>query len=122
MDRQTRGRHGEHLAKCYLLKHKLSLVEENFRCRWGEIDLIMRDGNTLVFIEVRFRRSGSRVDARASVDTHKQRKLCRAAAIYMAGQSGPQPDARFDVVAVSDNNGTARVEDWIRNAFECTAL
>ncbi len=107
-----RGREAEQLAFEYLGRHGLTNVERNYRCRFGEIDLIMRDGQTLVFVEVRMRVSGSFGGARESIDTHKQRKLMAAARHYI-GSTGKIPDCRFDAVLL---NGDSQVE-WIKNAF-----
>eukprot|EP00494_Astrolonche_serrata_P015673 UN15825 len=83
MDKQLRGRHFESLAKQYLLERNLQLVQENYHCRWGEIDLVMRDDTAIVFVEVRYRGPGSKVDALSSVDRRKQKKLCNAGLMYL---------------------------------------
>jgi len=106
------GRDAEQLAFEYLRRHGLTKVERNYRCRFGEIDLIMRDGQTLVFVEVRMRASGSFGGAPESIDAHKQRKLLSAARHYI-GSIGKIPDCRFDAVLL---NGDSQVE-WIKNAF-----
>jgi len=106
------GREAEQLAFDYLRRHGLTKVERNYRCRFGEIDLIMRDGQTLVFVEVRMRASSSFGGARESIDKRKQRKLVSAAQHYI-GSIGKIPDCRFDAVLL---NGDSRVE-WIKNAF-----
>lgn len=107
-----RGREAEEQAFDYLRRHGLTEVERNYRCRFGEIDLIMRDGRTLVFVEVRMRASGAFGGAPASIDARKQRKLLSAARHYI-GSKGKIPDCRFDAVLL---NGDNRLE-WIRNAF-----
>ena len=89
------------------------MVDKNYRCRHGEIDLIMHDGDSLVFVEVRYRRSESFGGALASVDAHKQRKLISTAAHYLQAK-GQRCAARFDVVAVGAN----RQIDWVPNAFD----
>jgi len=90
----------------------LRLLERNYRCRRGEIDLVMREGNTLVFVEVRFRASPSFGTLAETVNIHKQRRLAAAAAYYLRHHP-TKLACRFDVVAVSGNNHI----DWIRNAF-----
>lgn len=107
-----RGRHAEQLAFEFLRGQGLTKVERNYRCRFGEIDLIMRDGQTLVFVEVRLRASRSFGGARESIDAHKQRKLLSAARHYI-GSLDKLPECRFDAVLL---NGDTEVE-WIRNAF-----
>jgi putative endonuclease len=87
-------------------------IARNHRCRQGEIDLVMRDGDTLVFVEVRYRR-GERFGTPAeTVDRHKQRRLVAAAGHYLQGHPSPLP-CRFDVVAIG---GGDRIE-WLKNAF-----
>ncbi len=107
-----RGLEAEELAFDYLRRQGLTGVERNYRCRFGEIDLIMRDGQTLVFVEVRMRASKAFGGAQESIDARKQRKLLAAARHYI-GALGRIPDCRFDAVLL---NGDSRVQ-WIRNAF-----
>jgi putative endonuclease len=107
-----RGLEAEALAFDYLCRQGLIEVERNYRCRFGEIDLIMRDGSTLVFVEVRMRASSAFGGASESIDARKQRKLLSAARHYI-GSKGTIPDCRFDAVLL---NGDSRIE-WIRNAF-----
>jgi len=106
------GSEKEQLGCRYLEGRGLRLVARNYRCRHGEIDLVMRDGDTLVFVEVRFRRSTRFGGAASSVDGHKQQRLAAAAGHYL--QSHPSPLAcRFDVLAI----GAADQIDWIKDAF-----
>ncbi len=91
----------------------LKLVERNYRCRFGEIDLIARDGNTLVFVEVRMRTSDKFGGAAASITAAKRGKLTRSARCYLAGLRHP-PACRFDALLVS---GPQRAVEWIKNAF-----
>ena len=110
--RQLSGRHGEDQALEHLQRRGLTLVARNFQCRRGEIDLIMQDGDTLVFVAVRKRAPGRHGDAAASVTPRKQARLVAAAEFYLQRFRQP-PACRFDVVAI---DGTAL--DWIRNAIE----
>lgn len=106
------GSEKEQLGCRYLEGRGLRLVARNYRCRHGELDLVMRDGDTLVFVEVRFRRSTRFGGAAQSVDGHKQQRLAAAAGHYL--QSHPSPLAcRFDVLAI----GAADQIDWIKDAF-----
>lgn len=109
---QSLGERAEQQAKAFLQHKGLTIESHNYRCRTGEIDLIMRDGETLVFVEVRFRRNTDYGGALTSVDTRKQQKLTRAANHYLM-TSGWQGPCRFDVVGIDAGSET----QWIRNAF-----
>jgi putative endonuclease len=106
----TRGREAESLAARYLEDKGLRLVERNFRVRGGEIDLICRDGKTLVFVEVRLRSRSDFGGAGASITASKRRRIILAARHYLAGK--PDCDCRFDCV-LSDGGQL----EWIRHAF-----
>jgi putative endonuclease len=110
--KQEQGKSWEEAAQAYLERHGLSLIESNFRCKLGEIDLIMRDGPMLVFVEVRQRAAGSQVAAAASISPAKIRRLVRAAQFYLQ-QLKRLPPCRFDVVAID-----GRSFEWIRNAID----
>lgn len=106
-------------AAHFLCAQGMSLLQRNFQCKLGEIDLIMREGNTLVFVEVRFRRSNSHGHACATVDWRKQRKLQRAAQVFLL-RSGlrDQLPCRFDVLGITrDPLSGALTFDWIPAAF-----
>jgi putative endonuclease len=105
----------EKAALRYLMRHGLRLVARNYRCRLGEIDLIMREGNALVFVEVRLRKPSSFANAAESITSAKQRKLMAAAKHYLAGQSSPPP-CRFDAVLFSDEEG--HDIRWLKNIIE----
>ncbi len=107
-----RGLEAEEMAFDYLRRQGMTAVERNYRCRFGEIDLIMREGQTLVFVEVRMRASNAFGGAEESIDARKQRKLLATARHYMGAQ-GTIPDCRFDAVLL---NGDSDIQ-WIRNAF-----
>ena len=110
------GGRAEDFACGYLLKHGLKLVTRNFRCRSGEIDLIMTDDDCLVFVEVRFRMSNRITRAIHTVDIHKQRKIIRTASLYVARQRRFALTAmRFDVIGICGDE-TEPVE-WIKDAF-----
>jgi len=111
------GRWAEQVAMAHLLAHGLQLLARNYRCRFGEIDLVMRDSPTLVFVEVRFRQSQRFGRGADTVTQAKQRKLIATARHYLAGITRhPLPPCRFDVVSVSRPNYEPQFE-WIRNAF-----
>jgi putative endonuclease len=109
------GEQAEHSAARYLLKQGLKPVAQNYRCRFGEIDLIMQDGMTLVFVEVRLRRNAAFGGAAASIDTHKQQRLIRTAQQYL-GSLAHTPPCRFDAVLLDDAQGGGL--RWLKNAFE----
>jgi putative endonuclease len=117
------GQSGERDAEAFLVNQKLRLIERNYRCRSGEIDLIMIDPNpddaeeVLTFIEVRLRGAGARTNALESIDQGKQRRLISAARHFLMDTS-PQWDrhpCRFDVVAWDSANDRPI---WVTNAFE----
>lgn len=110
--KQEQGRKWENAAQLYLQRHGLVLVEANFRCKLGEIDLIMREGATLVFVEVRQRAAGAQVSAAASISPAKIRRVVRAAQVYLQ-RCTRMPPCRIDVVAIDGG----RIE-WIRNAID----
>lgn len=110
----TRGREAETLAAQYLTRHGLRIIARNFRIRGGEIDLVCRDGRTLVFVEVRLRSRGDFGGAAASITPGKQRRIILAARHYLAGQS--DCDCRFDCVLLDGQ----RLE-WLKNAFSADA-
>ena len=114
------GIKAEDFAQQYLEQQGLALVERNFRCRLGEIDLIMRENNTLVFVEVRYRRNRDFGGPIISVSPRKQHKLRATAKIYL--QNNPlaaKATVRFDVLGIL---GTEHTVEWIKNAIEDTAL
>lgn len=107
------GQSAEARAEAFLITQGLASVARNWRCRFGEIDLIMQDGKTRVFVEVRLRSRSDFGGAAASVTPAKQRKLLAAARQYLSGLK-TLPPCRFDVIAL-DAGGAP---DWIRNAFD----
>lgn len=109
------GKLAEQWAAQYLQQQGLQPVAQNYRSRFGEIDLIMQDGRTLVFIEVRLRRSADFGGAAASIDGHKQQRIIRTAQQYLASLAHTPP-CRFDVVLMDDAQG--KQAQWLRNAFE----
>lgn len=112
------GAHYESEALAHLQRAGLALVARNYHCRFGELDLVMREEGVVVFVEVRYRRSrghGSGVD---SVDASKRAKLVRAAAAFLADHPRlADATCRFDVLAIG-GSPEAPVFDWRRNAFE----
>jgi len=107
------GDHAEQIAAAYLQDQGLALIESRYRCRWGEIDLILRDRDTLVFAEVRLRRSKTFGGAAYSVDRRKQERIIATARHYLT--SARESACRFDVVLL-ERIDPPRIE-WIRDAF-----
>jgi len=108
-----RGVSTEQLACEHLQASGLHLLHQNYRLKMGEIDLIMRDGDIIVFVEVRYRKTALYGGALLSIDPRKQARIIRTAQHYLQYRA-PNAQARFDVVAVEGDNDI----NWIKNAFE----
>ena len=106
------GKNAEDKAYDYLLSKGLKPVCRNYRCKQGELDLVMRDGNALVIVEVRYRKSVVYGSALESVTYTKQTKIIAATQHYLSTEPIDCP-IRFDVVAISGNAGI----EWVKNAF-----
>lgn len=109
------GKQSELWAAQYLQQQGLKLLAQNYRSHFGEIDLIMRQGDTVVFVEVRQRSNAGYGGAAGSIDSHKQHRLILTAQHYLAKQAHIPP-CRFDAVLM-DNAEGSNVE-WIKNAFD----
>jgi putative endonuclease len=109
--KQQEGQSGEDQALAHLQQQGLMLIMRNFRCKTGEIDLIMRDQQTLVFVEVRKRAPGSLVSAVDSITPAKQRRVWLTAQFYLQRFATP-PACRIDVVAID-----GREVIWLKNAI-----
>ncbi|HEX2932858.1 MAG TPA: YraN family protein [Candidatus Binatia bacterium] len=117
--KQELGKEGERVAEQYLKKKGYKLIERNYRCAGGELDLIVLDRRVVVFVEVKTRTGqgfGSPIEA---VEFHKQRKMIQAAQYFLTDKKLHQRDARFDVIGVSWP-GREPVVEHIENAFELT--
>lgn len=116
--RQKIGQRAEDIAADYLRTQGLEILERNYRRRLGELDIIARQGNTLVIAEVRTRATDRYGGAAASVNVGKQRRLIRAAAQLLQQRKNlTHLRVRFDVVAVSATDTQTPHVDWIRHAF-----
>jgi putative endonuclease len=111
-DKQILGQAAEDEALAYLQHHGLTLLERNFRCKGGEIDLVMQECRALVFVEVRKRADRRHGGAAASVTAAKQRRLIIAAQVYLQRFTAP-PACRFDVIAIDGDALT-----WLKNAID----
>lgn len=117
--RQT-GQMGEDEAARHLIAKGLTVLERNVRLRAGEIDIVARDGDEIVFVEVRSRRTRTMGTALESVDARKQRKLIQLARIYLAARGLHDAPSRFDVVAITwESPLTTPHIEHITNAFHC---
>jgi len=115
---QPRGRFWEQTAESFLNNNGLKTLNRNYRCRLGEIDLVMLDRNTLVFTEVRYRGNDGYGSGAESVNLGKQRRIIRVAQSYLQQHSQhPLIACRFDVVSIGRKNGKTEL-NWIRNAFQ----
>lgn len=110
--KQLAGDAGEERARAWLERQGLKTVERNFRCKGGEIDLVMQDGAALVFVEVRKRARGGFGGAAASVTPRKQARLVIAAQTFLLRYRN-LPPCRFDVVAIDGD-----VLEWLKNVIE----
>ena len=112
-----RGRHCEAVAERWLSAHGLVTIARNFTVRGGELDLVMAEGTTVVFIEVRFRKSGRFMGALESVTPAKQARVAHAAAVWLQlNPSLAERVCRFDVVGIEGDGDHPRIS-WIKHAF-----
>ena len=112
------GRDAERLAERFLTRRGLIVVARNYRCRRGEIDLVMRDADTLVFVEVRRRTSRTFGGGLGSIDRRKRVRLVAAAELFLTvNRIGDDRPCRFDVVAIDGPSRRATIE-WVRDAFD----
>jgi len=116
MNRKAIGDIAEQRACEYLQRQGLKLLRRNFRCRGGEIDLIMQHGDSLVFIEVRYRRHTAFGRAAETVSSLKQNRIIRCAQFYINRFQCWNSAARFDVVSLEGDRNQLQI-DWIADAF-----
>lgn len=117
VDRHARGRHAEDAARAYLTRAGLREVAANANYRGGELDLVMRDGDCIVFVEVRYRRSFAFGGGAASVDSGKRRKLVLAAQSFLVEhREHSHAPCRFDVIEASGDPATPEIR-WLKDAF-----
>ncbi|HTN34074.1 MAG TPA: YraN family protein [Marinobacter sp.] len=116
--RKALGNHFECVAARYLASRGVRILEQNVYNRGGEIDLIGRESDTLVFFEVRYRGSGSLVDAAGSVNYPKQRRLLKAVSFYLHRHGLWDTVCRIDVIAISPGTIKKYRVQWIKNAIQ----
>jgi putative endonuclease len=117
MNRKRIGEHAESLACGYLKRRGLRLLSRNFRCRRGEIDLIMRDGDSLVFVEVRYRKLTHFGHPTETVSRIKQTRIIHCARYYMHIHHSWNEPARFDVISIEGKVNDMKIE-WLSDAFQ----
>jgi putative endonuclease len=113
---QLQGKKAEDFALDFLSQQKMTCITRNFYSKSGEIDLVMKDQEFLIFVEVRYRRSQTYGSALSTVDWRKQQKIIKTANYFLLKNPHYQTlPARFDVVGISGNSMQA---EWIKNAFQ----
>lgn len=117
-DNKTLGVRGETIAAAYLKGQKFTIIERNFRCKAGEVDIIARDGNSFVFVEVKTRSNLSFGPPQLALTPFKQRQISKAALTWLAMKKLFGANARFDVIAILLPDHEVPVIDHIRNAFD----
>ncbi|MBS9777795.1 MAG: YraN family protein [Gammaproteobacteria bacterium] len=114
---QQRGQHAEKFAKQYLQQQGLRFITQNYHSRFGEIDLIMKETKTIIFIEVRCRRANAQVTALESISPQKIKKIRKTAEFFLLDLD-TIPPCRFDVIAMSYTSGNSDYNiEWIKDAF-----
>lgn len=114
MNKNNAGLDAEKLAATFLTNHGLKLVVQNYHCKYGEIDLIMKDAKIIVFVEVRLRSNNQFASAGASITPQKQQKLILTAQYYLQQHGDCQ--CRFDAILM--DKADANHIEWVRNAFD----
>jgi putative endonuclease len=117
-DNKSLGERGETIAVAYLKGQRFAILERNFRCKGGEVDIVARDGKTLVFVEVKSRRNEAYGPPQLSVTPFKQRQISKAALTWLAKNGKQDCSARFDVIAIMLRDHEVPAIDHIRNAFD----
>ncbi len=112
------GARGEAIAEAYLRGKGFTILEKNYRGKTGEIDIVARDGDSLVFVEVKARRNLAYGAPQLAVTPFKQRQISRTALTWLAHRKKPDAIARFDVVAILLPEGEVPQIEHIRNAFD----
>jgi putative endonuclease len=117
-DNKTLGERGEAIAAAYLKGQRFTIIERNFRCKGGEVDIIARDGKTLVFVEVKTRRTLTFGPPQMALTPFKQRQISKAALTWLAKKKQFNASARFDVIAIIAPDHQVPEIEHIRNAFD----
>ena len=112
------GKMGESIATTFLKGAGFSIVERNFRCVCGELDIVARDGRTIVFVEVKCRKNAAYGPPQLAVTSFKQRQISKAALVWLSKRRLFDAEARFDVVAIVLRQHDLPEIEHIRNAFD----
>ncbi len=112
------GQSAETKAAHFLKQQGLRIIEKNYRCKGGEIDIVAQDGPTLIFVEVRYRKSSRFGTPAETVTLKKQQRVIKAAKLYLL-RLKQVPPCRFDVIEGWPGSGTNVNFNWIQNAFSC---
>ncbi len=115
------GRRGEDMACGYLRRRGYRVLARNYRCPYGEVDIVATRGGTLVFCEVKSRSGGSMEEALEAVDERRRGRMARVAAHYLAREGGGDMPCRFDVIALLKFGGAWKIEH-VEDAFEIGEL
>lgn len=116
--RQLLGQKGEKQAVRHLKLKGYKVITTNYRCQYGEIDIIARDADTLIFIEVKTRKTTAFGGPSAAVDHRKQKQISKVAHHYLITHHNDDVDARFDVISILSPDGKASEIEHITNAFD----
>jgi len=120
LNNRQSGTRWEKTAESFLRNHGLKLLQRNFSSRFGEIDLIMEDEKTVVFVEVKYRKSTQHGSGADAVTIHKQGRISRTAGWYLAMNPHRAGQfCRFDVISINPHTGDQGIS-WIKNAFYST--
>ena len=118
MNKRSVGSDAEELACEYLRSQGAQILEKNYRCNIGEIDIIARDGKYLCFIEVKFRKSTKYGEPQEAVSYFKQRRICKVSKFYLYSKyKSLDTSIRYDVIAISPDDKILTFK-WIKNAFD----
>jgi len=117
-DNKSMGNVGESIAETYLKGQGFSIVERNFRCVCGEVDIVAREGRSIVFVEVKCRKNKNYGPPQLAVTPFKQRQISKAALVWLSKRRLYEAEARFDVVAIVLHKNDLPEIEHIRNAFD----
>ena len=119
--RQRLDRRGEDAAAAYAVARGAKVIARNWRCRFGELDLVLEDAGEIAFAEVKTRSTAAFGGAREAVSAEKTRRIARAALAWLEANDAGERPCRFDVFAVTPSSGELAVE-WIKDAFVAPTL
>lgn len=118
MKKKELGRLGENIAAAYLKENGCRILEMNFTAKYGEIDIIAQEKNTLLFVEVKTRKNSLYGTAAQAVNYKKQRKIILTASAYMSLHENTVSNCRFDIIEIYYNNSSSYKVNHLKGAFE----